>query len=71
MTVTNANTPDRLIKVSFNPKLIDKTPPDNKAWLTQGFEPYEVTPDQFCQTINQGTPPLKAASLAARVSAAR
>lgn len=54
MTVMNTAAPDRLIKLSFNPKLIDKTPPDDKRWLTHGFEPYEVTPDEFCQAINQG-----------------
>jgi hypothetical protein len=54
MTLTKTGIARTVIEVSFNAKLIDKTPPTDKRWLTQGFDFYEVTPDQLCEAINQG-----------------
>ena len=44
----------KLLKISINRNIIDKKHPVDKRLLSQEFEPFEITPEEFCDVINRG-----------------
>ena len=44
----------KLLKISVNPDFCDKKLRNSKGSMSHGFEPYEVTLDEFCNLINVG-----------------
>ena len=43
----------RRLKFSVNPNLIDKTPPDEKIWMSRGFVPVEFTIDELAEVVSE------------------
>lgn len=44
----------KLLKISFNNQIINKNPPLDKRLFSQGFEPFEISPNEFCEAVNHG-----------------
>ncbi|QEE34995.1 hypothetical protein FTO60_04265 [Octadecabacter sp. SW4] len=45
---------EKLINLSFNPKLVDKAKHTDKAWFREGFQAFEATLDELEETIKLG-----------------
>tara|TARA_R110000787_G_scaffold26080_1_gene73033 strand:- start:6 stop:3062 length:3057 start_codon:yes stop_codon:yes gene_type:complete len=51
---TSKSNASRKLRISFNSKLIDKIPPQDKRHYTEGFETYEFSIQEFAKIVSKG-----------------